>query len=108
MKTPKLPRADVIAEVRRLVNQPGLFLFDGHALVRMAERGISTESVAHVLRTGYHAEKRDRFNSRLPAWTYAIEGVTAAGQRLRVAIAFVMHEPVPDHMLMVITAIGLD
>lgn len=108
MERGKLPSAEVIAEVRRLVQQPGLLLFDGHAKVKMTERDIVAADVVDVLLSGYHAEKRDKFNEHYDEWAYAIEGVTALGRKLRVAVAFIMYEPVPDRFLMVITAIGLD
>jgi len=104
----RLPSARIMAEIARLIRQPGLFEFDGHALAMMAQRDILRAEVVSVLVHGHHAQTRDAFSERFDTWTYALEGMTPTGRRLRVAVAFVIDEPIPDRILLIITAIGLD
>ena len=74
-----------------------------HAQQRMTERRINLPEVLHVLKTGWHERRKDRYDSAHNDWSYAIRSQTVDARSIRVVVAV---DPNTD--VVVITVVGLD
>jgi hypothetical protein len=93
--------ADVLKVIRRLVEQ-GRYDFVAHARQRLEQRQVTLPEVVHVLRHGFHEQKKDQFKEEFSEWVYAIRGKTLDDRKLRIAAA------INDDGVLVITVIDLD
>ncbi len=65
---------------------PSSLIYTKHALCRMNCRHISREDIAEIMKKGIiHLGKSDRFDKPCP--TYALQGETSDGEKLRVIFA---------------------
>jgi hypothetical protein len=58
------------------------------------------QDTLHVLKTGFHENKKTSFNNVFQTWNYAIRGVTEDLKNVRVIISF-------SSEMMIVTVIGL-
>lgn len=98
-RTPKI--SNLLETIRKCLDE-GRYLDTRHAFQRQVEREITRPEVQHVLRTGYHEAKKDRFDKDYKAWNYAIQGKTVDRRKLRVIVSFDVNN------MLIITAIDLD
>lgn len=76
---PKLPSP--ITTIRTLV-EDGKYTFVAHAWQRLDQRQVSVFEVVHVLRHGFHEQRKDQFKEEFKDWVYAIRGKTLDGRKL--------------------------
>ena len=102
MKKPPAKRTDLMTEIRRCIESDD-YLDSFHSSLRQAERNISRPEILYVLKTGYHEEKKDRYEHRYLSWNYAIRGKTLDGREPRVVVTFS-----EAGLLLIVTAIELN
>ena len=77
------------------------YLDTRHARERQTTRSIARPEILHVLRSGYHEKRKDRFDELHQAWNYAVRGRTVDRRDLRIIISF------DENDMLIITAIEL-
>lgn len=82
------PRIQNVLEVIKKCIRDKDFRFSKHAIQRGEERAISFKDALHVLKNGFHNEKKSSFDPRRRTWKYAIEGITDDAIDARVIVAF--------------------
>ena len=95
---PKLE--DLLGSVRNCLDQ-GRYLDTRHASLRQIQRGISRIEILHVLRNGFHEQKKDQLDTAFKCWNYAIRGKTIDKRALRIIVSF------DANNMLIITAIEL-
>lgn len=92
--------SNLMGVVREKVQQ-GDFILMPHAIERRLQRSISVNDIVHVLTTGWHEAKKDRYQEAYFAWNYSIRGKTIDNRSLRIVVSF------DENAMLVITVIGL-
>ncbi len=63
------------------------YLDTRHAFQRQLQRDVTRPEIEFVLTNGHHEPSRDRWDEAYRSWSYAIEGQTQEGRKLRVIVA---------------------
>jgi len=78
----------------------GKYRLTKHAAEEQAKDEIDLRDTLHVLKTGWHENKKTKFNNAFQTWNYAIRGKTEDLKEVRVIISF-------SSEMMIVTVIGL-
>lgn len=78
----------------------GKYRLTKHAAEEQAKDEIDLQDTLHVLKTGFHENKKTSFNNAFQTWNYAIRGKTEDLKDVRVIISF-------SSEMMIVTVIGL-
>jgi hypothetical protein len=78
----------------------GSYRLTKHAAEEQADDNIDLQDTLHVLKTGYHENKKTSFSNAYQTWNYAIRGKTEDLKEVRVIISF-------SSEMMIVTVIGL-
>jgi uncharacterized protein DUF4258 len=70
-----------------------------HAKQRRKQRKINLPGMMHVLKTGTHEERKDKFDVKFKEWNYAIRGKTIDKIDARIIVSF------KNNGMIIITAI---
>jgi hypothetical protein len=92
-----------VLEVIKSCVEEGRYQLTIHAEERMIERAVTLPEVLHVLRSGWHERKKDRYSDEFEDWDYAIRSQTNDKRSIRIAVAV---EELSN--VVVITVIDLD
>ena len=86
LKPPQI--SDLLRKVRACV-QFDRWSLSIHAIERKNERNVEFQDIVHVLKTGFHEERKILFDEHYASWKYAIRGTTFDGDDLRLIVTFV-------------------
>lgn len=98
-RPPKI--CNLLEAIRKCIKE-GRYRDTRHAFQRQVKRDITRSEVLHVLRTGFHEARKDKFDTAHEAWNYSIRGKTVDGKGMRVVVSF------DENMMLIITAISLE
>lgn len=98
----------ILQQIKRLLRNHRL-RYEGHAKFQMQARMITYPEVEYVLSvSGAHMAQRDRWDEKRQAVNHVIEGETVDRRPLRVVVCILSDPPIPEELLLVITAIDLN
>jgi hypothetical protein len=92
---------NLLAKIAEAVKS-GSYVISSHAFQRTKDRLVPVPHVEHVLLSGFHEPRKDKFDENFDGWNYAIRGSTPDRTKVRVIVAF------SDEGLLVVTVINLD
>lgn len=90
-----------ILDIAKACAEAGRVILTEHASERMIERRVVLPEVFHVLSTGWHEKRKDKYDEHFDDWDYAIRSRSEDDRDLRVAIAI-------DEVSMVIVITVID
>ncbi|GAB4024932.1 MAG: hypothetical protein Fur0010_28160 [Bdellovibrio sp.] len=95
------PKVSNLLSLVKVAIEAGKYRYTGHAEERLQLKLVTRLEVKQALFSGYHEQRKDKFDEDFGEWNYSIHGKTLDERELRIVVSF-------EEALLIITIIDLD